>query len=72
MQTRFKSSTILSFIEIGEIMIFINFYFIGLSASIGENLVISMEIKYRNHVKKENECKDLTLSIVSYLIFIDS
>ena len=49
-------------------MIFINFYFIGLSASIGESLVISMEIKYRNHVKKENEWKYLTLSLVSYLI----
>ena len=55
-------------------MIFINFYFIGLSASIGESLVISMKIKHRNHVKKENEWKYLTLSLVSYLIltFIDS
>ena len=52
-------------------MIFINFYFIGLGASIGESLVISVEIKYRNHVKKENEWKDLTLSLVLYLICID-
>ena len=53
-------------------MIFINFYFIGLSASIGESLVIRMKIKYRNHVKKENELKYLTLSLVSYLTFIYS
>ena len=53
-------------------MIFINFYFIGLGASIVESLVINVEIKYRNHVKKENEWKDLTLSLVSYLIRIDS
>ena len=54
-------------------MIFINFYFIGLSASIvDQSLVIRVKIKYRNHVKKENEWNDPTLSLVSYLIFIDS